>query len=185
VIHHIVTLQQVIEAEMRTVATLYRSLPMLQRRTRRLLVLLTGLGYPLVLAGYGTLVAPGRISLAAWAPVATVLMAFTVIGVVAIFGYARGRADLGSGRLDERQAQLRDRAWALSYAIVIIAIALVLVSLMVVRSSSGMDVALSGELIGYAATTAAIYLPVLPPAVLAWMEPDAPRDETIEASGAR
>ena len=170
---------------MPSVRTLYRSLPHMQRRTRRLLVLLTAVGYPLVLVGYATVVVPGRVTLSTWAPIATLLMAFTIVGVIALYGYVRGRADLGSGRLDERQAQLRDRAWARSYAIVVLVIAAVLVAVMVIRSSSGQDVVLSGDIIGYAATTAAIYLPILPAAVLAWMEPDVPVDEADEPSGDR
>jgi len=157
--------------------SIFRFLPNARRRSRRLIVLGTAAGYPLVLLGYATLVVPGRIQLGVWAPIALLLTAATVVGVVAIYGFARGRADLGSAHLDERQAQVRDRAWALSYATVVIVIALALVGLMVVRSSSGQDVVLSGDLIGYLATTAAIYLPVLPAAILAWIEPDVPTDE--------
>jgi hypothetical protein len=161
--------------------SIYRALPTARRRSRRLFVIAACVGYPLVLLGYATLVVPDRIQLGVWAPIATVLMAVTIVGVVAIYGFTRGRADLGSGHLDERQAQVRDRAWALSYAIVAVVIAIAFVALMVVRSSSGEDVVLSGDLIGYLATMAAIYLPVLPAAVLAWIEPDAPIDEAETA----
>lgn len=160
-----------------SIRSIYRSLPTAPRRVRRGLVLATATGYPLVLLGYATLVVSGRLPLAAWAPFATVLTGSTVVGVIAIHACVRGRADLGMGHLDERQARLRDRAWTLSYATVVVAIAVALVGLMIVRSTSGTDVVLSGDVIGYVATMAAIYLPVLPAAVLAWIEPDAPPEE--------
>jgi hypothetical protein len=166
-----------------SIRSIYRSLPTAPRRVRRGLVLATATGYPLVLLGYATLVVTGRLPLAAWAPFATVLTGSTVVGVIAIYACVRGRADLGMGHLDERQARLRDRAWTLSYATVVVAIAVALVGLMVVRSTSGADVVVSGDVIGYLATMGAIYLPVLPAAVLAWIEPDAPPDDADGTTG--
>ena len=85
--------------------TFVRFMPRASRRLRRSLVAAAFLGFPLVNVGYLTLVAPGRLASAAWAPVSIALFAATLIGVVAIYGYARGRADMKAD-LDERQRQV-------------------------------------------------------------------------------
>ena len=155
----------------------YRYLPHASRQARRLLVLATFAGYPLVLIGYGTLVAPGRLSSAIWAPIAIVLMSMTIFGSFAIYGFARDRANLGVESLDERQRQLRDRALIVSYAVLST----------IVTGAAGIAAAWAvlvgpitlefGDMAGWLVAFA-LFLPILPSAALAWIEPDEPADDS-------
>jgi lysylphosphatidylglycerol synthetase-like protein (DUF2156 family) len=78
--------------------------------------------------------------------------------------------------LDERQRQLRDRAWILSYqvlaAVVVFAIAAVAIAVL----GFGRTVTLDGSLTSALAISVGVLLPLLPAAALAWVEPDAPED---------
>jgi hypothetical protein len=155
-------------------ATIVRSLPTASRRVRRLLVAAAFLGYPLLNAGYFTLVAPGRLSSAAWAPIAILLFAATLVGVVGIYGYARGRADMRPD-LDERQRQVRDQAWIHAYEILIVAVSIVVAALALIASFSGPLTIGMNELTPIIIAIG-LYLPLLPSATLTWSEPDPPVD---------
>jgi hypothetical protein len=161
--------------------TFVRSLPTASRRVRRLLVGAAFLGYPLMNVGYFTLVAPGRLSSVAWAPIAIVLFGATLVGVAGIYGYARGRADMRPD-LDERQRHVRDQAWIHAYEIVIAVVTIVVGTLAIAASFNGpltigMD-ELTPFIIGIG-----LYLPLLPSATLTWSEPDPPLDPEDARSG--
>jgi hypothetical protein len=153
---------------------LYRRLAHAPRWIRRLTVVGAFAGFPLVIVGYGRLVEPGYVPAAVWAPIALVLMAATVVGCFATYGFAgdriRGRQDL-----DERERAMHDRAIVLSYSIV---------TTILVAGLAWLALAASGEpvVIEMGALTpwliaVGVDVPLLPFAVLAWIEPDAPLDD--------
>lgn len=162
--------------------TFVRFMPRASRRVRRLLVLAAFLGYSLLNLGYAVLVVPNRLSSVAWAPIAIVLFSATLVGVVAIYGYARGRADMKAD-LDERQRHVRDQAWIHAYEILVVVVVGVISVLAVAASFNGpltigMDV-LTPFIVGIG-----LYLPLLPSATLTWSEPDLPA-EADEGRSAR
>jgi hypothetical protein len=161
---------------MATPLSIYRRLPSLGRRARRLLVVGAFAGYPLLQLGYYLLVAPGRLSQAIWAPIAIVLFSISLIGVFAIYGYGQGRIGEARGQvLDERQRALRGQALVTSYGIATTVIGLGIAAVALI--------ALQGPItIGFAEMVPVVigvglYLPFLPFASLAWIEPDAPADD--------
>ena len=154
--------------------TFLRSVPRASRRVRRLLVAAAFLGYPLLNIGYFSLVAPGRLSSIAWAPIAVLLFGATLIGVIGVYGYARGRADMKAD-LDERERQVRDQAWIHAYGIVTAAVAIVVGALALVASFSG-PVTIGMNELTPVIVGIGLYLPLLPSATLTWSEPDFPVD---------
>jgi hypothetical protein len=160
---------------MATPSSLYRRLPTMRQRSRRIAVIAAVAGFPLVLVGYTVLVESDVLSVALWAPIAIALFATTLLGVLAVYGYGHGRMD-DRDRLDERQRIMIDRALVVSYSVLTTAI-----------------VAVSGWLAFYLAIVGTLqldmgvltpwfiaiglYVPFLPFASLAWIEPDAPADD--------
>lgn len=156
-------------------AALYRRLPQTPRRIRRLTVLGTFAGYPLVVVGYATLVEPGRLPVAIWAPIAIALMAVTVLGSFTVYGFAGVRMR-DRALLDERERAMNDRALVLSYGVVTTVLVLGLAALATAASLGGpivVDMAsLTPVLI-----EAGVFVPLMPFAALAWIERDAPADD--------
>jgi hypothetical protein len=154
--------------------SIYHRLPLLARRSRRAAVVAAFGGAPLVILGYLLLVEPGRLSMAVWGPIAIGLFTLTLIGNVAVYGYGQGRMGYPRRVLDERQRAMRDRALVLSYRVSSIAVGLALGALL--------GAALQGPLViestalTLALIAAVLYLPLLPFAALAWIEPDLPAD---------
>lgn len=155
--------------------TIYRRLPATPRRLRRLTVIGTFAGYPLVALGYETLVAPGRVPTAIWAPVAVVLMAMTIVGIFVVYGFV-GEQLRDRRELDERQRAMSDRALVLSYGVVTTIVLLALAALATATTLGGpftIDLAMLTPVL----ISAGVFVPLLPFAALAWIEPDAPRDD--------
>jgi hypothetical protein len=166
--------------------SIYRRLPSLSRRTRRVAVVAAFGGYPFLQLGYWALVAPGSLSLTTWAPIAVALFAVTLLGVAVIYGYARDRMVWGwfpffmsatreRHPLDERQRAMHDRALILSYRIVTVAVGLTIGAAAGVASNEPLVLdfpALLPFIVVFA-----LYQPFLPFAALAWMEPDLPADD--------
>jgi hypothetical protein len=161
--------------------TFLRFMPRATRRVRRVLVAAAFLGFPLLNLGYAALVAPGRIGTAVWAPIAIALFSITLIGVIGIYGYARGRADMTT-KLDERQQRVRDQAWIHAYGILIVAVTAVIGVVAVVASFVGPITIGMTELTPFIVGIG-LYLPLLPSATLTWSEPDAPAD--VDADSGR
>ena len=147
----------------------------LSRRTRRVLAVATLVGLPAMYAWssfwMGTSV-PNII----WGPVSFVLIGVTLGGAFVLYRFIRDRADIPGARLDERERQLRDRAWILSYqvlaCVVVLIIAVVAIDVLVL----GRTVILDASIASAAALSIGVLLPILPAAALAWIEPDPPAD---------
>lgn len=156
--------------------TIYRRLAATPRHLRRLTVIAAFAGYPLVLVGYSTLVQPGRLPLAVWAPIAIVLMGATAVGCFATYGFTgdrlRGRADL-----DERERAMNDRAIVLSYGVLTTVLVAGLAWLAL--AAYGDPVVIEMSALAPILIAVGVFVPLLPFAVLAWIEPDAPPDEDV------
>lgn len=147
-----------------------------RRPARRFVILAAFLGYPLVQIGYSTLVATHRIDAVVWAPLAVALMVLSGVGLITIWVVVRDRGSLVAPHLDERERALTSRAHVLSYG--------VLASLMV-GIGAGIAVALTFfgpvtlrmEDVAPWLIALGVYLPVLPSAALAWIQPDGIEDE--------
>ena len=158
-----------------TPATLYRRLPTMSQRARRLAAIAAFGGFPLQTLGYAVLVAPGRLAGPLWGLVSIALFSATLIGVVAIYGYGRGRIDRRE-RLDERQRAMVDRAVLVGYSALTTIVVLVVGIVAVYLSFVG---PLTIEMTAFTPWVIAVglYVPFLPFAALAWIEPDAPGDD--------
>ena len=78
--------------------------------------------------------------------------------------------------LDERERQLRDRAWILSYQVLSAVVLGVVIVLGILVLGVGRPVTLDAGLVNAMVLCVAVLLPVLPSAALAWIEPDAPAE---------
>jgi hypothetical protein len=158
------------------VVTLFRQIPTSRRRTRRLAVIAAFTGFPLQFLGYQTLVVPGRLSLTIWGPITIVLFGATLLGAFATYAFGQGRMGDRS-RLDERQRAMNDRALVVSYGVVTTVVTLVLGTIYLVASFVGPITFQMDATALSLAVAAGLYLPLLPFAALAWIEPDAPADD--------
>lgn len=158
-----------------------RSMP---RRTRRLIVLATFVAYPLLYVGYALSSRAGVLPAVSllWAPIAILLMFGFAIGLFVIYGVTRNRAAPDAIELDERQRDLAVRARVLSYGVLLAFIVAIAAAWAIYVTSVG-PVTLGADLLLPVAIVVGAYLPVLPSAVLAWIEPDAPPEDVAEANG--
>ena len=153
---------------------LYRRLNRAPQWIRRLTVVGAFAGYPLVILGYARLVEPGYLPTAVWAPIALVLMAASVVGCFATYGFVGDRMR-GRQHLDERERAMHDRAIVLSYGIV--TTVLVAVLAWIALAASGEPVVIEMGALTPWLIAVGVDVPLLPFAVLAWIEPDAPQDD--------
>jgi hypothetical protein len=160
---------------MATQPTMSDRIATLPRRTRRLVVLGAFLGYPLLVAGYALLVATERVPVALWAPVAVALLGLSLIGVAVTYGWARTRTE-PSARLDERQRAMLDRAHVIGYGILGTVVSLLAAVLALVASFDG-PITVTMEGLTPFLIALGLYLPMLPSAILAWIEPDPAQDD--------
>jgi hypothetical protein len=147
----------------------------MSRWTRRVLAVATLVGLPAMFA-WSSFWMSTTVSNLLWGPVSFVLIGTTIVGSFVLYRYVRGRADMPGRNLDERERQLRDRAWILSYqvlsAVVVTAVVVVGISVF----AFGRTVTLDANLVNALVLSVAVLLPVLPAAALAWIEPDPPAD---------
>lgn len=147
------------------------------RVVRRLLVLETLIAYPALIVGYRLLVGGGAVEISAWTLLAVVPIVIVELGgLVALATYVGHRADPRHGSLDERQRTLAMRAQAVGYSVLATVVAAVVLSLAAWIALVGpidLDTAIALPL----AIMVVVYLPVIPSAVLAWIDPDAPVDD--------
>ena len=154
------------------------------RRTRRLIVLATFVAYPLLSVGYAFLSRAGALPAVSllWAPIAIVLMFGFAAGLLAIYAITRNRAEPEAVELDERQRDLAVHARALSYGL-LLAFIVAIAAVWAIYVTTVGPVTLGAELLLPVAIVAGVYLPVLPSAVLAWIEPDAPPEDVAGTNG--
>ncbi len=146
----------------------------LPQRTRRLIAIASLLGLPGMFAWSAIWLrttVPGFV----WGPISFVLILTTAIGSFLLYAFVRDRATFGAN-LDERQRQLRDRAWVLCYEILagVMVVAVVVVAVLVL--GMGRVVTLDATVVSGIAICFGVLIPLLPVAALAWVEPDAPAE---------
>jgi hypothetical protein len=154
------------------------------RRTRRLVVLGTFVAWPLLNVGYALLYRAGALPVVSllWAPIAILLLFGFAIGIFIIYAVTRNRAEPEAIELDERQRDLAVRARALSYGI-LLAFIVAIAGLWAIHVTTVGPVTLGAEWLLTVAIVVGVYLPILPSAVLAWIEPDAPPEEVAGTNG--
>ena len=148
----------------------------LSQRTRRILAIATLLGLPAMFV-WSSYWMTTQVSNLVWGPISFVLIGLTVVGSLILYSFVRNRADLPGAHLDERQRQMRDRAWILSYQVlsfvVISSIVTVGISVFLLEKPIVLDAGLVNVLV----LCVGVLLPVLPVAALAWIEPDPAADD--------
>ena len=159
---------------MTTPLAFFRRLPGLRQRARRLAVVGAFTGYPLLQLGYWALVAPGQVSTAIWAPFAIALFSITIVSVFALYGYGQGRMGYPKHALDERQRLMHDRALVVSYGIVTTVVTMAVGGLAGWAMNEPIVIEM-GSLIPVLIAVG-LYVPLLPFAALAWIEPDLPAE---------
>ena len=147
----------------------------LSQRTRRIVAVATLTGLPAMYA-WSSFWLGTSVSNVIWGPVSFVLIGLTAVGAIVLYRFVRDRADLGARTLDERQRQLRDRAWALSYGVLATAVVIAVAIAALLVLGLGREVTLDPNLMTALAICIGTLIPVLPVAVLAWLEPDLPED---------
>jgi hypothetical protein len=147
----------------------------LSRRSRRIIAVATLLGLPAMYA-WSAAMATTTIPSIVWGPVTFLLIGTTLVGSLVLYRFIRHRADMPGTGLDERERQLRDQAWILSYqilaAVVVGAIAIAAIWVL----GFGRTIVLDAELVGALAVSIGVLLPILPVAALATIEPDPPAE---------
>jgi O-antigen/teichoic acid export membrane protein len=159
-----------------TPAMLYQRLPQLRQRDRRVAVVAAFAGFPLLNVGYAVLVSTGSLATTIWGPVAVVLLAITIVGVVAIYGWGQGRITERRDELDERQRAVLDRALITAYGVLTTAVVVVLGVVALYLSFIG-PITLDMTTLTPWVIAVGLYVPFLPFAALAWIEADAPADD--------
>jgi O-antigen/teichoic acid export membrane protein len=159
-----------------TPAMLYQRLPQLRQRDRRVAVVAAFAGFPLLNVGYAALVSTGSLPTTIWGPVAVVLLAITIVGVVAIYGWGQGRITERRDELDERQRAVLDRALITAYGVLTTAVVVVLGVVALYLSFIG-PITLDMTTLTPWVIAVGLYVPFLPFAALAWIEADAPADD--------
>lgn len=146
----------------------------LSRRTRRVIAVASMVGLPGMFA-WSSFWLHTSVPRILWGPFNFVLILVTVVGAFLLYGFVRDRANFGAA-LDERQRQLRDRAWVLSYEVLSGLAVAVVVVIGVIVLGMGRVVTLDGTVVTGIAICTGVLLPLLPVAALAWVEPDAPAE---------
>ncbi len=148
----------------------------LSRRSRRLIAVAALLGLPAMYA-WSSMWMTTSVPNLLWGPVTFLFLGCTLVGAYILYRYVQGRADLPGRGLDERERQLRDRAWILSYQVLSVVIVLFIAGLAIPVLVFGQPVTIDASIATAAALCLGVLLPLLPAAALAWLEPDRLEDE--------
>jgi hypothetical protein len=147
----------------------------LSQRSRRAVAAGTLIGLPAMFA-WSAFWMGTTLSSLVWGPVSFLLIGLTIVGSFVLYRYIRGRADMPGRNLDERERQMRDRAWILSYQVLSVVVIGAVVAVGISVFVLGRTVTLDADLVNALVLCVAVLLPVLPAAALAWIEPDALAD---------
>jgi hypothetical protein len=147
----------------------------LSRRSRRLIAAATLVGLPAMYL-WSTVLSTTSVPKLIYGMVTFLLIGTTLVGSLVLYRFIQHRADMPGTGLDERQRQMRDQAWILSYQILAgVVVAGVAVAAIPVLGF-GQTIKLDGNLVGAAAISIGVLLPILPVAALAAIEPDEPAE---------
>jgi hypothetical protein len=146
----------------------------LSQRTRRVIAVASMIGLPGMFA-WSAFWLRTSVPSVIWGPFSFVLILVTAVGAFLLYGFVRDRANFGAD-LDERQRQLRDRAWVMSYEVLAAAVIGGVVVIAVLVLGMGRNVNLDGTIVSAIAICTGVLIPLLPVAALAWVEPDAPAE---------
>lgn len=150
------------------------SIDSLPQRVRRLIAVASLVGLPGMFA-WSNFWLTTRVPGIVWGPVSFLLILLTLVGAFVLYAFVRDRANYGAN-LDERQRQLRDRAWVLCYEILSGAVIVAVLVLGVMVLGLGRVVTLDATVVSGIAISAGVLIPLLPVAALAWIEPDPPAE---------
>lgn len=145
----------------------------LSQRSRRLIAIATMLGLPGMYV-WSSLWMGTSVPNILWGPITFLLIGATLAGALVLYVYTHDMADLPDARLDERERQLRDRAWILSYQVLVVVVVAVLAAVAIPVLVFNQMVTLDASNVGAGAISIGVLLPLLPTAALAWLEPDLP-----------
>ena len=143
----------------------------LSQRSRRLIAVVTMLGLPAMFV-WSALWQRTSVPAVLWGPGTFLLIGATLVGAFVLYRFVRDRADMPGPRLDERERQLRDRAWILSYEVLALVVVLLGVAVVVPVLGFGAPITIDASIAGAIALCLGVLLPLLPAACLAWLEPD-------------
>jgi len=143
----------------------------LSQRSRRLIAAVTMLGLPAMFV-WSALWQRTSVPAVLWGPGTFLLIGATLAGSIVLYRFVRDRADMPGPRLDERERQLRDRAWILSYEVLALVVVLLGVAVVVPVLGFGAPITIDATIAGAVALCLGVLLPLLPAACLAWLEPD-------------
>ena len=118
-----------------------------------------------------------KVSNLVWGPISFVLIGMTVVGAFVLYRYVRDRADMPGLQLDERERQLRDRAWILSYQVLAAVVVVLVAALVLPVFAFGQPITIDASIATAASLCLGVLLPLLPAAALAWLEPDQPEND--------
>ena len=143
----------------------------LSRHSRRVIAVCTMLGLP-AMFGWSALWQRTDVSPALWGPGSFVLIGATLVGAFVLYRYVRDRADMPGRHLDERERQVRDRAWILAYQVLAVVVVLLAAAVVIPVLGFGSPVTIDASIATAIALCLGVLLPLLPAAALAWLEPD-------------
>ena len=147
----------------------------LSQRNRRIVAVATLCGLPAMYA-WSSFWLGTSVPNVVWGPISFVLIGMTAAGAIVLYRFVRDRAELGNAELDERQRQLRDQAWVVSYGVLATAVVVGVAIPAVLVLGLDRTVTLDGNLMSAVAISVGTLIPLLPIAALAWLEPDLPMD---------
>ena len=147
----------------------------MSQRSRRIVAVATLLGLP-GMYGWSSVWMGTTVPTIFWGPMSFVLIGMTAVGSFVLYRLVRGRADMGDVRLDERERQLRDWAWIVSYKVLSVVVIAAAIAAGLNVFLLGHAVILDANLTNAVVLSVAVLLPILPAAALTWIEPDAPAD---------
>ena len=144
------------------------------QRIRRVVAVSALLGFPASSLWY-VLWSGTTVPKSVWGPPGFVLVLISFVGALFLYAFAGDRATR-SNKLDERQRQLRDRAWTASYIVLSIFVAAAVLIGSVVVLGFDRTITIDGRVMSGVATSF-VFVAVLPAAALAWLEPDPPAED--------
>jgi hypothetical protein len=142
------------------------------RRQRRWLAIVAVAGYPIALAAW--LVIGPRVGLPPGlaAIVGLALLAVTMFAMYRLYLFRSKMAQASDEMLDERQRQVRDRAYVDSYRVFVLITLVTLIALTLGPTLFDEPIALTYEVANWVIVGVVLIALTLPSAVVAWHEPD-------------